>query len=60
VRQLLHLVGQDGDRPALLEWVLVASIVSLVAVVAVIKMSQGISVAYAEIDHVIATIPAGF
>ena len=60
MRRLLQLVARDGDHQPFLEYVLVAGLISVVAIVAAIKMSQGITLVYSDLGHLVTTLPAGY
>ena len=60
MRRLLQRVIRFGGRSQRLEPVLVLGLVSVVAVVVLIKVSQGISLVYGDLEPVVQTIPSGW
>ena len=60
MRRLLQRVVRDGGQHQRLEYVIVAGLISVVAVMALIKVSQDISLVYADLDHVVQAIPSGW
>ena len=60
MRRLLHTDGKDGGQHTLFEYVLVAGLISAVAVVAVIKMSEGITLMYGDLGQLVKAVPAGW
>lgn len=60
MRRLLQRVVREGGQNQRLEHVLVAGLISVVVVVVLIKVSQGISLVYSDLDHVVRAIPSGW